>query len=408
MTKGKSALAGIKVVDLSWVLMVPVVGRYLADYGATVVKVESMRRPDIGRLMWPYPGDIPGINRCAVFAYYNTNKYSIALNLINPRALDITKRLIAWADVVIENQSPGVMERQGLGYEELQKIKPDIIMVRGSIQGQTGPWATQPGFGIMTSSLVGFTNIIGWPDRMPVGQNFAYPDVIAPWYIIIAIINALDHRQRTGGGQLIDVSQFEAGVSFLAPALLDYSVNNRVQGATGNRCSYAAPHGVYRCQGDDRWVAIAVFSDEEWESFCKVIGEPEWTKDSKFTTLLARKQNEDELDRLVEQWTIDHPAEQIMEMMQEAGVAAGVVQTNKDLVEEDPQLKYRDYFWRLNHPEMGEIMVDGHPFRLSKTPSELREPPPCLGEHTELVCREILKMPDEEFVELMQDGEVFV
>lgn len=406
--ESKSCLAGVKIVDLSWVVMTPLATSYLAAYGATVVKIESLKRPDIGRLFWPHAKVSIGINDSAFFSNYNCNKYSIALNLKNLRALDVARRLIDWADILVESQSPGSMERLGLGYEEVKKINPDIIMVRASIQGQTGYWSSQPGFGYNVTSLSGFSHLVGWPDRMPVGQNYAYPDFIAPWYIIIAIMAALKHRRSTGRGQLIDLSQLEAAQSFLSPAILDYSVNHRVCNATGNRCPDAAPHGVYRCQGDDRWCVIAVSSDEEWRSFCQVIGNPEWSMEPRFATLLKRKQNEDELDRRVEEWTLSYSPEQVMQMMQARGVSAGVVQTNEDLVEKDQGLKAWDYFWHLKHPEMGEIIVDGLSFKLSETPGLRREPPPCLGEHTEFVCRKILKMSDEEFIELMQDGDVFV
>jgi len=406
--KRESALGNIKIVDFSWVAQGPLATRYLAAHGATVVKMESMKRPDPARLMWPNVDGIPGVNRCYAFVNNNMNKYSMQLNVKDPRGLQLAERLIDWADVVVENFTPGTMEAMQLGYERLQETNPEIIMVRASIQGQTGPCAHQSGFGAQAAALVGFSHLVGWPDRTPVGQNWAYPDFVSALHVVVAIMGALDYRRRTGKGQMIDVSQFEAGVNFLSPALLDYSVNKRIQSAAGNRSASRVPHGVYRCQGDDSWCAITVCNDEEWMSFCEVIGDPEWTKDIRFATFLDGKKNEDELERLIEEWTINHSAEQVMQMMQAFGVPAGKVQSNRDLVDEDPQLKYRDYYWRMEHVEMGEIIGDGISFRLSKTPSEFRNPPPCLGEHTEYVCREILKMSDEEFMELANDGEVFL
>jgi len=244
---------------------------------------------------------------------------------------------------------------------------------------------------------------------MAVGQVLAYPDFITPWYMIVAVIAALDYRQRTGKGQCIDMSQFETSVSFLSQAVLDYTVNERVTSAVGNRCDAAAPHGAYRCQGDDRWCVIAASDEEEWKTFCKVISDPEWTIESRFSTFLGRKKNEDELDRLIEQWSIEHAPEQVMQMMQAAGVPAGVVQTGRD-IQSDPQVKYREYYHVMEHPEMGEIECPSSSFRLSKTPStaKTRSAAPSLGEHTEYVCQNILKMSHEEFVELERDGNVFL
>ena len=199
------------------------------------------------------------------------------------------------------------------------------------------------------------------------------------------------------------MSQYENGVHFMAPLILDYVVNQRVANRMGNRYPYAAPHGAYRCRGEDRWCAIAVFTDEEWQSFCKVIGNPAWTNDPKFSTLLARKENEEELDRLVEEWTINHSAEEVMSMMQAAGVAAGTVQTAEDLLEHDPQLKHRHFFWELEHPEIGKYRARRPPFMLSKSPCELRRAP-LLGEHNEYVLKEILGMSDEEIAELVIEG----
>ena len=296
------------------------------------------------------------------------------------------------------------MERKwGLGYEGIKKIKDDIIMVSTSPLGQTGPEAQQAGFGLELVSRGGFTHFTGWPDQEAVGVGYPYTDTVTPPLAVVAIMAALDYRRRTGRGQYIDLSQHEVAVQHLAPAILDYTVNGREGGRTGNRHPHAAPHGAYRCQGDDRWCTIAVFNDEEWGAFCEVIGEPAWTKQPRFDTLPARKENEDELDRLVENWTTKFTPEEVMHKMQAAGIAAGVVQSGKDLIE-DPQLEHRHHFWYLNHPEMGTCAYDGPPFRLSETPAELNMPAPCLGEHTDYVCTQILGMSDEEFIGLLNEG----
>ena len=399
----RHALEGVKVVDFTWAQAGPLCTKELAEHGATVIKVESATHPDTCRVYSPMAGNIPGVNRCGAFACSNDNKYSLAVKMTHPKGLDVIKRLIAWSDMVVENFSAGVMERHGLGWEELQKLKPDIIMIRISMQGQTGPSASQPGFGTMLQSQAGFTELMGWPNLGPALIPVALTDHIVPWYAAFLAVAALEWRRRTGKGLYVDASHLESGWNFLAPALLDYNANGRVWRRSGNRCQYAAPHGVYRCQGDDRWCAIAVFNDGEWQAFTRVIGEPEWARSAKFTTFLARKKNEDELDRLVEEWTCRYPCELVMEQMQKAGVPAGPVESNKDL-HHDPQLEHRHHFWKLNHPETGLNAYDGPSHRMSKTPAELQKPAPCLGEHTAYVCTELLGIPEEEFVQLLDEG----
>lgn len=213
---------------------------------------------------------------------------------------------------------------------------------------------------------------------------------------------ALDYRRRTGKGLYIDQAQFETGTHFIAPPLMDYFVNGRVIGRNGNRFPDAAPHGAFPCQGNDRWVAIAVFTDGEWQAFCRVIGNPGWTKDPKFATLQGRKANEDELERLVGEWTVSYPAEKIEAMMQEAGVAANVVESNKDLFE-DPQLQHRGHFQYLEHPAIGRHAYESPAFRMSKSPFQMR-PSPCLGQHNDYVYREILGLSDDEISDLYAEG----
>jgi len=400
----KQALSGIKVADFCWAITGPLSTKCLADYGATVVKIESTRRLDVLRAIAPFFDEKPGFNRTWAFTSYNTSKHSLALDLNRPKGVEVARQLIAWADLVVENFTPRTLERWNLGYEELRKINPGIIVLRASVRGQDGPEAQAVSFGGILSGLAGFYDITGWPDREPaVSGGTAYTDFIAPWFVITTALAALDYRQRTGKGQLIDFSQAEAGEQFLLPAILDYTVNARVKEREGNRCSYAAPHDAYRCQGEDRWCAIAVFNEDEWEACCRVIGKTELANDARFATLDARKRNEEELDRLVEEWTINLPAEEVMKLMQAAGVPAGVVQNGKDLAE-DPQLNHRQHLWRIYHPEAGrEIPYRTASFQLSRTPNELRASP-CLGQHTEFVCKELLGMSDQEFQELQGEG----
>lgn len=401
---GRRALEGLKVADFSWYIAGPSIAMWLAHHGAEVIRIESLTRPDELRSIEPFKDGIPGINRSGCYANYNSNKYGMALNLNHPKGVVVAKRIVAWADVLVENFTPGTMERKwGLGYDGLRKIKPDIIMVSSSPLGQTGPEAHQAGFGLELTCRGGFSHFLGEDDHESVILGYPYSDTATPPVGVIAIMAALEYRRRTGKGQYIDLSQHEVMVHHLAPAILDFTANGREGGKIGNRHPYAAPHGVYRCSGDDRWCAIAVFTDEEWKAFCRAIGNPEWAGDIKFSTVLGRKRNEKDLDRLIESWTSKLPPEEVMNRLQRAGVAAGVVQSGKDLLE-DPQLKHRHHFWMLDHPEMGTCAYDGPPFKLSETPSELHMPAPCLGEHTEYVCTNILGMSDEEFVEFLAEG----
>ena len=395
-------LEGIRVIDFTWYAAAPIATKTLADYGAEVIRIEGSSRPDGHRMLPPFKDSISGWNRGGGFNQSNTGKLSVALNLAHPKGIEVAKRLIAQADIVAESFSGGTMEKMGLGYEELKKVKPDIIMLSSCMQGHTGPHATLPGFGPHLTALSGFNHIAGWPDRQP-AQLGNHTDFIAPIFNALAPLAALDYRRRTGKGQYLDLSQYENAIHLMAPLILDYIVNQRVANRMGNRYPYAAPHNAYRCRGEDRWCAIAVFTDEEWQSFSRVIGNQTWTNDPRFATLQARKENEDELDRLVEEWTINHSPEEVMTMMQAAGVAAGVLETGQDLLEHDPQLRHRHSFWELDHPEVGKYYALGPSFILSKSPCEVRRAP-LLGEHNEYAMKELLGMSDEEIAELVKEG----
>lgn len=399
----KRALEGVKVADFTWVAAGPLTMSYFAQCGATVVKIESGKTPDNLRLFPPNKDGKAGVNRSLVFSSENSGKFGMTVNLNNPKGLEVAKRLIAWADIVAENYRAGTMERWGLGYEDLKKINPSIIMFRCSAQGQTGPDARMGATGITLQSLNGYTFLTGWPDRDPAPPWGAYTDLTAPALGAAALIAALDHRAKTGKGQYLDLSQYEAGLHFLTPPILDYFANGRFATRSGNSCPYAAPHGVYRCAGDDRWCAIAVFSDGQWEAFCQATGQPEWLNDSRFNTVAKRKENEDQLNRLIEEWTINHSAEEVMALLQGYGISAGVVENSADLFE-DPQIKERGLFKQLEHDDLGTVTHRSVGFKLSKTPCELSMPGPRLGQHTEYVCRHFLGMSDQEFVNLLNEG----
>jgi len=403
MSKKMQALEGIKVADFAWVAVGPQIGRTLAEHGATVVHVESHRRPDLLRLMTPFKDFKPGIDRGGFFAMVNPNKYGISLDLSKPKGKEIAKKLIKWADIVTESFSPGNMKKLELDYEEAKKIKPDIIYASTCMQGQYGPHASYRGYGDSLAALSGFSALIGRPGGEPEMPQLAYTDWIAPWYVVISVIEALLRRRQTGEGMYLDQSQYEAGATFLAQGILDYTVNGRVVSCMANRDPYAAPHGAYRCKGQDRWCAIAAFTDADWNAFCEVIGNPAWTEDSKFATLLGRKRNEDELDKLVGEWTINYTAEEVMTLMQAKGVPAGVVYTIEDAFN-CPQMNHRQHFVYLDHPVIGHHAYHNEAVRFSKTPPSFRKPAPCLGEHNEYVYKEILGLTDDEIADLLVEG----
>ena len=302
----------VKVVDFSWVVVGPLIAKCLADFGATVLHIESMTRPDTLRTSLPFKDGIQDLDFNGYFPLYNSNKYGMALNLQNPKGIDIAKRLVTWSDIVIESFRPGVMKRLGLGYEDLRLLKPDIIMLSTTMQGQTGPHALQPGYGNQLVGLCGFPCVTGWPDQDMVQPYGAYTDCIAPYFGIAALVGALLYRNRTGRGQYLDLSQYEAGLQFMSTPLLDWAANRRNAVREGNSSPCAVPHGAYRCLGEDRWCAIAVFNDKEWQELCHVMGKDELIYDPRFVTLSDRKQNEVELNKLIEKWTQAYDAYEVM------------------------------------------------------------------------------------------------
>ncbi len=395
---------GINILDFTWTATGPASVNPLAFYGATVIKVESRGRFDALGSLGPFKDGIPEPERSYSFAYTQAGKrLSITLNLSHPRGQEIIRKLVEWADIVADSYVTGTMERWGLDYENLKKIKPDIIMMRTCMHGHTGPLAKQPGQGFILTALSGVDSLISWPDRAPSGAYGPFTDYVVPQLNTISIIAALDYRRRTGKGQYIDQSQHEATLGLIAPLILDYTVNKRDITGHGNRQPNAAPHGIYRCQGQERWCAVAVFTDAEWESFCKVIGKPSLASDPKFNTLAKRKENEDALDRVVEEWTSQRPPEEVMKLMQSSGVAAGLVSNARDMAE-DRQFKHYNFFENREHPVQKNIPFSHGPnFRLSDEEYELGRSN-LLGEHNDYVYTSILGFSDEEFVNLVAEG----
>jgi benzylsuccinate CoA-transferase BbsF subunit len=399
----KKALQGIKVADFSWVATGPYTTLLLAVHGATVIRIESSTKIDVGRTFGPFKDKKIGINRSGGYAMFNNGKYGISLNLKHPKGIDIAKRLISWSDIVVENYTPGTMKNLGLSYDEIIKINPKVIMLSTCMQGQDGPRAEHPGYGGQLTSLCGFTHLCGWPDRTPTRPVSAYTDIIGPRYCAAAILAALIYRIRKGKGQHIDLSQFEAGLQFIAPAIMDYMVNGRIKNRDGNRHSSWCPHGAYPCKGKDKWCVIVVSTDQEWQNFVKVIGIPSLSQDARFNNFINRKKNEQVLDRIIEDWTKKLSSHEVMTKLQKAGVPAGIVQNTEELFA-DPQLNFRGHFKRVEHPEMGKYTAYMPAFRLSRTPTKIERHAPCIGEHNHYVYTEILKMSDEEFLENLNEG----
>ncbi len=400
----KRVFEDLKVAAFNWAMVGPLTLKFFADYGATVVRVETSLRPCVTRTSAPFKDNVPGLNRSGYFNHFSANMMSLSLNMNSPLGASVARDLIAWADVVMENFTPGVMDKWGLGYEALTKIKPDIIMVRQNGFGTEGPYKNLAAFGMILSAIAGIPNYIGWPDRgpLPIGVG-AYTDCISPRLASAALIAALEYRDRTGKGQMIDLAQFETALYFLMPGLLDAAVNGREPVRNGNAVGHAAPHNVYPCKGEERWCTIAVADDIQWASLCKALGRPDLAADPRFDTLQHRKENEAAMDALIEAWTAGRTPEEVMTILQAACVPAGAVENSADLFE-DPQLRARGLFWPMEHSEMGVFTHLGSSLVLSKTPAQASTPSPGMGEHNEYVLTKILGKTDEEFVELLAAG----
>ena len=397
-------LEGVKVVDFSWIAAGSIVCSGLARYGAEVIRIESQTRVDHTRTSPPFAKGTAWIgDRSGFWANAgNAGKYGITLNLNHPRGPEIAKMLVKRADVVVENFTAGKMAKWGLNYEELQKINPGIIMLSMAMFGQTGLYSKLPAFGGTLISVSGVCELTGWPDGAPKEPIPAYSDLIMPKLGILAIVAAIDYRRRTGRGQYIDFSQQEGLLQFISPVLLNYYANGQELSRIGNASTRAVPDGVYKCKGEFRWCAITVFTDKEWQNFCRVIGKPEWVRDPEYAHIQSRLKNREKLDFLIEEWTNKHTAEEVMSLLQNAGVAAGVVQNGKDLLN-DPQLKSQNYYQQLDHPGLGKFIFSGMPVNLTKTPWETKRSP-CFGEHNEYVYTRLLRIPDKEFLELLNQG----
>ncbi len=396
-------LEDVKILDFMWVMAGPASTRFLADYGAQIVRIESPTRIDTARTLQPYKDGALGPDSSGLFNNCNAGKLGIAMDLKNPRAREVVFDLLRWADVVTESFSPRGMKGFGFDYAALSAVKPDIVMLSSCLMGQNGPLSTIAGFGNMAAAISGFHNITGWADRQPAGPFGAYTDYVSPRYAAAAILAALDHRRRTGQGQYIDLSQAEASLHFLGPALLDYTVNGRCQGRHGNDDDRFAPHGVYPAAGEDKWVAIVCRDDRDFGSLCDCIGKPELKSDSRYATVAARLERRRELDSIVSEWSHALPGERIEATLQEHGVPAHRVFNSADILA-DAHMKHRQHFVELPHSTLGTFTVEGPRAKLSRTPAEVSRSAPSLGQDNALVLEKILGYDEDRITSLAVDG----
>jgi crotonobetainyl-CoA:carnitine CoA-transferase CaiB-like acyl-CoA transferase len=401
------AMEGVHVLDFSWVGVAPITTKYLADNGANVIRIESAARLDVLRLAPPWKDAQPDINCSQFFASFNTSKKGITLDLSKPKARELALRLVPWADVVAESFTPRTMRGWALDYDNLRKIKPDIVMLSTCLQGQTGPNANYPGYGQLMSSLSGFYYVSGYSEESLCPPYGAYTDFIAPRFSACAVLAALDYRRRTGRGQHIDMAQYEAALHNLAPALIDYFASGRVAKARGNGSDRYAPHGAYRCRdedGNERWLALAVADDGEWNAMLAVLGNPEC--DARFATMLGRLGNRKALDEFVQSLVRGRGAYELTGQLQAAGVSAYPVQNCID-IHQDNNLEAFDFWHWLDHKAMGPSPYEGLQHRLSRTPGALRSAAPVLGQHNDEILGGMLGLSTAEIEKLKQENVIF-
>ncbi|MCE2389919.1 MAG: CoA transferase [Proteobacteria bacterium] len=395
------AWAGTRIVEFGSGAAGPIASRYFAEHGADVVRVESRSRPEFLRTMAVAAGTPHGLEGNSLFSALNVGKRSVALNLKRPEGVEVARRLIDWADLVLENFSPRAMRGFGLDYATLSEEMPELVMVSSCMNGQTGPHRNYPGFGSQGSALGGYTLLTGWPDREPVGPFGTITDSLAPRFCATAMASALLFHRRTGRGVHIDISQVEAALYSLSPWLLDYSVNGRVTTGMGNRSPRAVPHGAFPCSGEDRWVALAAWTDQEWERLAAIVG----VEDPALGELAARSERIDEVEAAVAAWTRGRSREEAVETLQSAGLEAVPVQDWDDLLH-DPQLAARGHIQPIEHALLGECFHQHNGFRLSDATAHYPRSAPQIGEHNREVLTEFLGYDAAEIERLEASGGV--
>jgi len=394
-------LEGIQIVDLMWAVAGPTATRVFADYGATIVRVESSSRIDVSRTLRPFRGGKASVEGSALFHTLNVGKQMMTLDLTSEAGREVFWDLVRWADVLTESFSPQVMAKLGFSYDALASVNPGLIVLSTSLTGKTGPLNTYAGYGNMASAWSGFYEVAGWPDRNPAGPWGAYTDFIGARYNAIAVLAALEHRKRTGEGQHIDLSQAEASIHFLAPALLDHQVNGRLARRTGNRDPLLAPHGVYPVRGEDRWIAIAVGDDAQWKALCQAL---DWSPSGgDLDTAAARRARAELLDAELARRTAGRSGPELEARLHAAGVPAALVLNGED-VARDPQLAARGHFIEIPHPEGGTTAIEGPRVLLSESPAIPGREVPTLGRDNQRILREILGYDEARITDIVIAG----
>ncbi|TAK36483.1 MAG: CoA transferase [Chloroflexota bacterium] len=401
MSEAQRPLQGIRVIDFGQTMAGPLLSCMLADMGAEVIKVETRKRPDSLRLS---PDNLErDVERDPWFHSANRNKLGITVDFSHAEGVELLKRLVAVSDIVVENFSPDVMAKRGLDYATLRLVNPALVMISLPAAGQTGPLADLVTYGPSLTCFSGVDSMVGYPGERVLGLQQAYADANGAIMGAIAVMAALRHRQKTGVGQYIEMAQFEATVATLGEALLGYFMNGVVAETMGNRHASMAPHGNYRCEGEDSWVSIAVSGDHEWRQFCKAIGNPAWTEEPIFADSYQRLQHRNGLDQRVTEWTQQHSSYEVMQLLQEVGVAAmPCVSTEERFL--DPHITERRVYLDYEHPVTGVDWISNLPFRFSSSPCDIRRPSPQMGEHNEYVCVDLLGMTREDVAQLTERG----
>ena len=402
----QGALQGIRVLEFGGFWVGPYTTEILAYFGAEVIKVESRTRLDFSRGYSLTTGQyFTGVDQSTVFNELNLNKLDISLNLNKARAVKLAKELAKISDVLVHNNRPGVMERLGLGYDAIKKIKPDIIYLSSSARGSDGPERHYGGFAPSFSCLSGLAEITGYSDGPPAAEAGRI-DILSASTNAFAVMAALVYRKRTGEGQHIDVSSSEAISAPIGDVLIDYAMNGRVQTRRGNEDDIFAPHNCYRCKGDDKWVSIVITNNEEWQAFCSATGNPQWSEDERFRDAYSRKRNEKELDNLISGWTMSHTHYEVMHILQNVGVAAVPSFSNAELFN-DPHLKEREFSVNVIHPVIGKTTVLAPPWKMSLTPPKIYRHSPLFGEHNDYVFAQLLGMSSEEIEKLVEEQVIY-
>ncbi len=395
------ALEGIVVCDFSWVGAGPIATSVLAQCGADVIKIESVKRPDTLRRGEPFKDGIgTGLDRSGYFAARNANKRDIALDMNNPRAREIAVRLIAKSDIVINNFRVGQMEKWKLGWDEVREINPRAIYVTMSLQGTEGPHSRFMGYGVNLNALCGLTARAGFPGMPPFGTGTNYTDhVMVPTHTLFGIMAALLEREVTGRGQTVSISQLDSAICMTPSAPMAFAANGETLGPLGYGDPQAAPHGVYTILGYRKWIAIAVFDDAQWAALRRVMGNPPWAEDDRFATAEMRRRHVAELDERIECWTATQYGDHVMEALLEAGVPAGEVRDAREAIE-DEQLRSRGFWAYLDHPEVGVTLYNRAPIVFSRTPLEMKTAAPSIGQHTREVLSGMLGYSHDEIEDL--------